>query len=430
MSGNKLWVNGTSYEPHQLELLPQDILPERIKTRRRGNGIAFQGETAYFSNFFPCSISYAGVNYNCSEQAFQHQKAVTLERDANAHAIMLMSDPKKIKEYGDKIPTAKKWEVAKVNIMEEIVTHKFTQSPNLRNKLCDTLQLPLYESTTNKFWGCGLKLNSRLWNTGNLPGQNVMGQILMRVRAKLQDRRPPATASSPSSSLNKSHSTHTHANIERMDGAGYTAPPSSTSSAAHQDMLTSRTTTQTTQQMNEQGKVTANNLGSQPEPKCGPEAGSNKGTIANEDSMMDTGALHDSLHDSSTNSSLNLSNKIGEIVTDGELDGEKIKSWKLPRPKRFTIEDGLRVNRSDRAPYNTRERRDRVSLNKGADSWHSTPSKKCQMNRSYINSNYKKDLETMGFNMNSLYMKTVEHYNYANVTSRRSNTNSSGGNRK
>lgn len=133
-------------------------------------------------------------------QAFQHRKALTLERDANAHTIVKMSIPKEIKHYGDKMPTAQKWESVIVNIMEDIVFQKFAQTPNLRNKLYNTLQLPLYESTTNKFWGCGLKLNSRLWSSGNFPGLNLMGQILMRVHARLQDTRPSAAAASPSSS--------------------------------------------------------------------------------------------------------------------------------------------------------------------------------------------------------------------------------------
>lgn len=89
-------------------MLPSDILPERVKTRRRGNGIAFQGHTACFSNFYPCRFTFEGVEYNCSEQAFQHKKALVTNRDATAHTIMQMSVADKIKKYGDKLETKAK----------------------------------------------------------------------------------------------------------------------------------------------------------------------------------------------------------------------------------------------------------------------------------------------------------------------------------
>lgn len=43
VSGNKLLVNGKHYQHHELSMLPKDILLERVRTRRRGDGIAFQG---------------------------------------------------------------------------------------------------------------------------------------------------------------------------------------------------------------------------------------------------------------------------------------------------------------------------------------------------------------------------------------------------
>lgn len=169
-SGSKLIVDGVGYDPSELELLPNDILPERVKTRRRGNGIAFQGHTACFSNFYPCRFTYKGVEYTSSEQAFQHRKALVTGREANAHSIMQMYTAKKIKQFGDKVPTSTSWEAEKVNVLEDIVSHKFTQIPEIRNKLCDTMDLPLYEATTNQFWGCGLTMNARQWSSGIYPG--------------------------------------------------------------------------------------------------------------------------------------------------------------------------------------------------------------------------------------------------------------------
>lgn len=62
VSGSKLTVDGITYHPHELNSLPKDIKPEKVKTRRRGNGIALQGETSVLSNFYPCAIIYKGMN--------------------------------------------------------------------------------------------------------------------------------------------------------------------------------------------------------------------------------------------------------------------------------------------------------------------------------------------------------------------------------
>lgn len=202
VSGNKLIVNGVPYLPHELDLLPNDILPERVKTRRRGNGIAFQGETAYFSNFYPCRVIFEGTSFNCSEQAFQYTKAMAVNKEGAAHSIKLLSDPQEIKHKGDKLPTTPEWEAKKLGVMENIVYHKFMQNTVLKNKLCDTMDLPLYESTTNLFWGCGLRLNARQWNSGIFPGKNHMGEILMRTRTKLQDGRRNFASASVATSHN------------------------------------------------------------------------------------------------------------------------------------------------------------------------------------------------------------------------------------
>lgn len=45
--------------------------------------------------------------------------------------------------------------------------------------------LDLYEATTDLFYACGIDLDSPKWLTGEWPGQNVMGQVLMKVRGDL-----------------------------------------------------------------------------------------------------------------------------------------------------------------------------------------------------------------------------------------------------
>lgn len=43
----------------------------------------------------------------------------------------------------------------------------------------------MYEATTDLFYACGIDLDSPKWATGDWPGQNVTGKVLMKVRREL-----------------------------------------------------------------------------------------------------------------------------------------------------------------------------------------------------------------------------------------------------
>lgn len=55
----------------------------------------------------------------------------------------------------------------------------------------------------------------------------------------------------------------------------------------------------------------------------------------------------------------------------------------------------------------------------------STPAKRVKAHRSFVNSNYKKELSNLGYDADSQYVKTIVYYKQlANVTSRKSSSNS------
>lgn len=74
------------------------------------------------------------------------------------------------------------WESVKVNVMREAVMSKFTQHLELRQLLLGTGDAKIIEHTvSDDYWGDG----------GDGKGKNMLGRILMEVRAKLgevQDR--------------------------------------------------------------------------------------------------------------------------------------------------------------------------------------------------------------------------------------------------
>lgn len=70
------------------------------------------------------------------------------------------------------------WEEVKDKVMYEIVLAKFTQNPDLKEKLLATGDEHLEEGNT---WG------DTTWGTVNGIGENRLGIILMKVRKELQE---------------------------------------------------------------------------------------------------------------------------------------------------------------------------------------------------------------------------------------------------
>ena len=69
------------------------------------------------------------------------------------------------------------WEEIKYDIMYEVCKAKFTQHPDLAQKLLDTGDEMLVEGNT---WG------DKVWGQVKGEGQNMLGQILMRIRDELR----------------------------------------------------------------------------------------------------------------------------------------------------------------------------------------------------------------------------------------------------
>ena len=89
------------------------------------------------------------------------------------------SPPGKAKGVGRRVALRPDWEEVKAEIMYEIVLSKFTQHPELAEKLLETGDKTLVEgnSWNDTCWGVNLQ-------TGQ--GENRLGVILMRVREKLR----------------------------------------------------------------------------------------------------------------------------------------------------------------------------------------------------------------------------------------------------
>lgn len=130
---------------------------------------------AFLSNFYEAPILCWGLTYGSAEAAFQAQKCLTDEE----RLPFTRARPAGCKAMGRRVKLRADWEQVKVGLMEEIVMAKFSQNEDLKRKLLATGDKRLIEGNTwgDTFWGVDLRSGR---------GQNHLGEILMRVRAKLK----------------------------------------------------------------------------------------------------------------------------------------------------------------------------------------------------------------------------------------------------
>lgn len=97
VSGDKLMVDGDTYDSTELDILPNRVLRSTALEKWVQGGLAFRGERSVFSNFYTKPFIVDGYRYLSVEQFFQYSKVVYFEKSNMARKITLTSDPKKNK---------------------------------------------------------------------------------------------------------------------------------------------------------------------------------------------------------------------------------------------------------------------------------------------------------------------------------------------
>jgi N-glycosidase YbiA len=131
-----------------------------------------------FSNFSTHGVELKGKWWPTSEHYFQAQKFAGTEHE---ELVRLAKSPKQAAEMGRDCsrPLRDDWEQVKDDVMREAVRQKFLTHPDIQEILLGTGQEELIEATTNDYyWGCGT----------NKTGKNMLGKILMEVRAEIRAR--------------------------------------------------------------------------------------------------------------------------------------------------------------------------------------------------------------------------------------------------
>lgn len=143
-----------------------------------------------FSNWFTCYFEYQDQEFFSSEQAFMWEKARFFRDEKMAELILHTQNPKDAKALGRKVRgfDAERWIIGSFQVMMSVNIAKYSQNPNLKEKLLATGDKTLVEASPyDKIWGIGLSEDDdRCLDEHQWQGMNLLGKALMQVRKLLK----------------------------------------------------------------------------------------------------------------------------------------------------------------------------------------------------------------------------------------------------
>ena len=189
---DRLTVNGKQYTVETVSKLPVDLRPENVSTPQKEGITSFFTKHSPLSNHHHATQKIDGETYNCNEQYYMQQKALTFADQATATQVMQETDPriqKNLCKKFDKLDQ-KAWNEKRVNTMTIGLLAKFTQNAHLKAFLLKTGTTSIQEcNRSDKFWGIGLSLgNPNIWKRNFWAGnaKNQLGILLMDLRTELK----------------------------------------------------------------------------------------------------------------------------------------------------------------------------------------------------------------------------------------------------
>jgi len=138
--------------------------------------------TSFLGNFYPCKVKVWGIEFACAEAAFQAGK-FSPNRAIMATFSQLTGEQafQRAKKLTAGWTPAQKaaWQAKNIQVMDDVLMAKFSQTPPLKRLLLATDKASLIEHAPvigrDAFWA----------DNGDGTGQNKLGERIMRIRALL-----------------------------------------------------------------------------------------------------------------------------------------------------------------------------------------------------------------------------------------------------
>lgn len=141
-----------------------------------------------FTNFTPCpNLTYLGIDWKSSEQAFMWVKAVEFKDFKTAQLIRSAETPRDAKRLGRQVKPfdAEQWNKVSYDHMRQIVDIKFRSNPEFMKALLNPRFFNrkfVEASPYDRIWGIGYKAEDALHVWRGSWGENRLGNILTALR--------------------------------------------------------------------------------------------------------------------------------------------------------------------------------------------------------------------------------------------------------
>ena len=151
--------------------------------------VRFYGMLSPFSNFYKCKFTMNGLQFTCVEQALMYFRARNHDDHYTAYKIKHEKNPAVIKRLGNRYkPTTSEASARERAFLERAVMAKFSSNDDLKQALINTNQKTMLECNPyDSVYSTGMKTDDPKLDTLEFTGANIMGQILEKTRAQLQE---------------------------------------------------------------------------------------------------------------------------------------------------------------------------------------------------------------------------------------------------
>ena len=146
-------------------------------------------QNGYLSNWYCSAFTVDEITFSSMEQYMMFEKAILFQDYQTAEKILSTDDVAEIKALGRIVQHFDEeiWREKREKIVHKGVLQKFLQNPELAEKLLETGKQMIAEcAVKDKIWGIGLSMgDEERFCVDKWKGQNLLGQILMQVRAEI-----------------------------------------------------------------------------------------------------------------------------------------------------------------------------------------------------------------------------------------------------